>query len=112
MTKEELILKKNIMMRVRFIYGIKSLPRIFVPKIALLATLVAVAGFFVSMPHVLKNTPSFFEIQNFTHFFVAAFLNTKFTIQVVLLGTLVILGLMVHDIMKVFRVQESALRSV
>lgn len=103
MTKEEQILKNEIMMRVRFVYGVRALPRVFVPKLALLASLVAVAGFFVSMPHVFANMPSLFDIQNFAQFFVSAFLNTKLTIQLVSLGTLVVLGLMVRDIMKVFR---------
>lgn len=103
MTKEEQILKNEIMMRVRFVYGVRSLPRVFIPKLALLASLVAVAGFFVSMPHVFANMPSLFDIQNFSQFFVTAFLNTKLTIQLVSFGTLIILGLMVRDIMRVFR---------
>ncbi|MDO8483155.1 MAG: hypothetical protein Q7S86_05055 [bacterium] len=103
MTKEESILKDQIMMRVRFVYGVKSLPRVFIPKLAVLASLVAVAGFFVSVPNVLQNMPSLFEIQSFANFFMAAFLNTKLSIQVVSLGTLIIIGLMVRDMMKVFR---------
>src|SRR3989338_5616030 len=102
MTKEEQILKNEIMMRVRFVYGVRALPRVFVPKLALLASLVAVAGFFVSMPHVLRNMPSLFEIGKFMEFIAAAFLNTNLIVQAVMLGTLVLLGLMVRDIAKVF----------
>jgi hypothetical protein len=110
MTKEESILKDQIMMRVRFVYGVKSLPRVFIPKLALLASLVAIAGFFVSVPNVLQNMPSLFEIQSFANFFMAAFLNTKITIQAVSLGTLLIVALMVRDIAKVFR--TGSLRTV
>ena len=103
MTKEEQILKNEIMMRVRFVYGVKSLPRVFVPKLALLASLVAVAGFFASMPHVLRNMPSLFEVGNFTRFVVSAFLNTKLAIQIIGLGSLAVSVFMVRDIAKVFR---------
>ncbi len=110
MTKEELILKEQIMMRVRFIYGVKSLPRVFIPKLALLASLVAVAGFFVSVPNVLHNMPSLFEIGNFTRFVVTAFLNTKLAIQVMSIVSFAVTVFMVRDITKVFR--TSSLRTV
>ncbi|KKU68142.1 MAG: hypothetical protein UX89_C0007G0038 [Parcubacteria group bacterium GW2011_GWA2_47_16] len=103
MTKEESILKDQIMMRVRFVYGVKSLPRVFIPKLAVLASLVAIAGFFVSVPNVIHNMPSLFEIGDFVRFLTAAFINTKFYIQAVSLGTIIIAGLMLRDIMKVFR---------
>ena len=110
MTKEELILKEQIMMRVRFIYGVRALPRVFVPKLAVLASLVAVAGFFVSVPNVLHNMPSLFEIGNFTRFVVSAFLNTKLAIQIVSLGSLAVTLFMLRDIAKVFR--AGSLRAV
>lgn len=110
MTQEELILKKNIMMRVRFIYGVKSLSRVFVPKIALLATLVAVAGFFVSFPNVLRNMPNFLEVTKFTEFTITAFFHTKLVTQTVFIGVLVLLGYIVRDIIQVF--QSSIFRLV
>ncbi|MSU55327.1 MAG: hypothetical protein EXS46_02185 [Candidatus Taylorbacteria bacterium] len=101
MNYEDLVLKNKIMMRVRFIYGLKSLPRVFVPKLAVLMSLVAVSSFFVSMPHVLQNMPSLFEIQNFTYFIVSALLNTKLAIQIAFLGTLTVVGFMLRDIKNV-----------
>jgi len=103
MTKEESILREQIMMRVRFVYGVRALPRVFMPKLAILASLVAVAGFFVSFPNVLHNMPSLFEIGDFSRFIVAAFLNTKLAIQVVSLGSFAVAIFIVRDITKVFR---------
>lgn len=103
MTQEEKILKENIMMRVRFIYGVKSLPRVFVPKLALLATLVAMAGFFISVPNVLHNMPSLFEVGNLIRFFVVAFLNTKIAIQVIGFGTLAVVFFLVRDVTRALR---------
>ena len=103
MTQEELILKQQIMMRVRFVYGVKSLPRVFIPKLALLASLVAVAGFFVSVPNVLHNMPNLFEVENFARFFVTAFLNTKIAIQAISLGTVAVMFLMVRDLTRTLR---------
>ena len=110
MTKEELALKQQIMMRVRFVYGVKSLPRVFIPKLAVLASLLAVAGFFVSVPNVLQNMPSLFEIGDFVRFIIAAFLNTKLAIQLMSLGSFAVAVFMVRDITKVFR--AGSLRAV
>ncbi|MEK7575099.1 MAG: hypothetical protein AAB511_02625 [Patescibacteria group bacterium] len=98
MNIQEQILKDDIMKRVRFVYGMKALPRVFLPKLAVLSSLVAVAGFFVSMPNVLKNMPSLLEIPSFFGFFTAAFLNTSTTIQLLSLGTIAVLFYMVRDI--------------
>jgi hypothetical protein len=110
MTNQEQILKNDIMMRVRFIYGIKSLSRVFVPKLALLASLVAIAGFFVSFPNVFRNMPSILEITRFADFVISAFVHTKLFVQAVSLGTLVLMAYMVRDIVQVF--QSSILRTV
>ena len=74
MTKEESILREQIMMRVRFVYGVRALPRVFMPKLAILASLVAVAGFFVSFPNVLHNMPSLFANSDFIRIIVAGIL--------------------------------------
>src|SRR3989344_5633938 len=110
MTKEESILKDQIMMRVRFVYGVKSLPRVFIPKLAVLASLVAIAGFFVSVPNVIHNMPSLFEIGDFVRFLTAAFINTKLAIQLMSLGSFAVAVFMVRDITKVFR--AGSLRTV
>lgn len=93
-------LKQQVMQRVLFIYGLKRLPAVFLPKLAIFSTLVAVSSFFVSMPNVLKNMPSFLETQKFFQFAASAFLNTRFTIQLVSLAVLVVLFLMARDLIK------------
>jgi hypothetical protein len=110
MTNQEQILKNQIMMRVRFIYGVKSLSRVFVPKLALLASLVAIAGFFVSFPNVFRNMPSLLEITRFADFAMSAFVHTKLFVQAVSLGTLVLVAYMVRDIIQFF--QTSTFRTV
>lgn len=97
------MLKDDIMRRVRFVYGMKRLPAVFVPKIAVLASLVAVASFFVSMPNVLGNMPSLLEMPQFFAFITSAFMNTSPTIQAISVGVLAVVVYMVRDIVKTFR---------
>ena len=102
MEYENLVLKESIMSRVRFIYRMKSVATPLVAKFAVFASLVAIAGFSVSLPNVLRNMPSLLDIGNFAHFFVAAFINTKFVVQAMSLGTCAVLFFMARDIFKVF----------
>lgn len=103
MTKEEQILKQEIMMRVRFIYGVKALPGVFIPKLALLASMVAVTGFFVSMPNVLSNMPNILDIGNFMNFLMSAFVNTKLAVQMACMVATVVSLFMLRDVVKTFR---------
>jgi len=91
------------MARVRFIYGVKNFSRVFVPKLALLASLVAVAGFFVSFPNVFHNMPSFFEMTKFANFTLSAFLHTQLFVQAVFVGTIILFGYIIRDIVQVFQ---------
>lgn len=110
MTKEEFVLKEMIMTRVRFIHAWKSVTASLAVKFALFAALIVAASFFVSVPHILKNMPSLFEIKGFAQFFVAAFLNTKLATQAITLGGLVVFFYMLRDIARVFRSGASGLR--
>lgn len=103
MNIQEQMLKDDIMKRVRFIYGMKALPRVFLPKLAVLTSLVAVAGFFVSVPNVIKNMPSLLETSKFVEFVSAAFLNTGFVTQAVAVGAIVVLFYMLRDIVNTLR---------
>ncbi len=91
------------MRRVRFIHALKSAGTPLIAKFAVFAGLLALAGFFVSFPHVVKNMPSFFEMEQFFRFVLVAFLNTKMAIQAITLGTLILLLLMMRDVVNVFR---------
>jgi|SRR3989344_3167596 len=100
MNSQEIILKDNIMQRVRFIYCLKNLPRVFMPKFAVLASLVATIGFFVSVPNVLRNMPSFLETPKLLEFLTSAFLNTKFVTQAIALSAIIMLFYIIRDIVK------------
>ena len=102
MTKDELILKRDIMQRVLFIYGLKSVPRVFLPKIAALSTLVAVTGFLVSVPNVLRNMPSLLELPKFFEFVTAAFVHTGFLVQTIVVIVLMVFFYILRDIIKTF----------
>jgi len=106
MNTQEQMLKDDIMRRVRFVYGMKRLPAVFMPKIAVLTSLVAVASFFVSMPNVLGNMPSIFELPRFFWFMISAFINTTPAIQIISVGVLAVVVYMVRDIVKTFRVPK------
>lgn len=90
-------------MRVRFIYGVKALPGVFIPKLALLASMVAVTGFFVSMPNVLSNMPNILDIGNFMNFLMSAFVNTKLAVQMACMVATVVSLFMLRDVVKTFR---------
>lgn len=103
MTYEEMILKENIMRRVRFIWGFKRLGTVLTAKFALFAALVAGASFFVSVPNVLRNMPSFTQIGDFSQFVASAFLNTKVFVQLASLAAITLLYFMARDIVRAFR---------
>lgn len=109
MNTQEQVLKNNIMMRVRFVYGMKALPRVFLPKIALLSAMLATGGFFVSLPNVLKNMPSLLEMPKFLTFASSAFLNTRFAVQIVAVGSIIVLFYMLRDIVNTLRGHSPAL---
>lgn len=96
-------LKSDIMKRVLFIYGVKRLPAVFLPKFAILSTLVAVTGFFVSLPNVFRNMPSLFETQKFVQFLTSAFLNTRFAVQAFAVLSLVVLFYLARDVFQTLR---------
>jgi hypothetical protein len=96
-------LKSDVMKRVLFIYGVKRLPSVFLPKFAILASIFALTGFSVSLPNVIKNMPSLFETQKFVEFMMSAFLNTRFVVQAFTLVSLVVLFYMARDLVKTLR---------
>ncbi len=112
MTKQEQILKDNIMRRVMFIYGVKRLPSVFLPKLAILSTLVAFTGFFVSVPNVFRNMPNILDVQKFFAFSTSAFLNTRLTIQIISLGALVMFFYMLRDLFKVLLSRTHAVSQI
>ncbi len=103
MNYDDQILKEKIMLRVRFIHNVKAVGRLLLARVALLATLVAAAGFFVSIPNVLKNMPSILDVSNVARFSLTAFLNTKLAIQIIAIGTIVLLFYIARDIVKAFQ---------
>ena len=103
MNYDDTVLKESIMRRVRFVYAVKNNALPFALKFAVFASLVAAGSFFVSVPHVIRNMPSLFEVKSFAAFFVAAFLNTKMVIQAISVATLALLFFMLRDIRKTFR---------
>lgn len=103
MNYEEKILTEKIMRRVRFIYSIKNNAPAFVVKFALLAFLVVAGSLLVSVPNVIRNMPSVFEIGHFANFFLAAFISTSIVMQAILLGTIASISYIIRDIVKTFR---------
>lgn len=91
------------MQRVRFIYNAKAVGHLLLAKAAILASLLAISGFFVSIPNVLKNMPSLFDISNVALFSLSAFENTDFMIQIISIGTVVVIFYIFRDIVKTFR---------
>ena len=103
MNLQEKNLKSDVMKRVLFIYGVKRLPAVFLPKFAVLATLVAFTGFSASLPNVFRNMPSLFETQKFVEFTTSAFLNTRFAVQAFTVLALVVAFYMARDIFQTLR---------
>ncbi len=103
MTYEDLILKEAIMRRVRFIHALKTLAVPLATKLSAAAALAMFAAFFVSLPDVVHNMPSVFEVSHFAKFALTAFLKTRIVIQVASLAMFALVFGMTADIVRVFR---------
>jgi hypothetical protein len=102
MNYEEKVLREKIMRRVRFIHLMKSNALAFAAESVMLAVFVAAGSFFVSVPNVINNMPSVFEIGNLANFVVYAFLKTEIVMQMIFLGALAAFAYIVKDILKTF----------
>lgn len=89
------------MRRVYFIYAIRKLARVFAVRISLLSVFVAAASFWVSVPHILSNMPNLFNVSKFFEFFVSAFINTNFVIQLFATGSILVLFYLIRDIVRI-----------
>ena len=112
MNYEDMVLRENIMRRVRFIYSVKNNALAFVAKFAVLVFFIVAGSFLVSVPNIINNMPSIFEIGNFVNFFMLAFLKTGLIIQAISLGTIAAIFYIVRDIVKTFRGGSQQLASV
>ena len=99
--------KQNIMRRIYFIYTLKRVSHVFAVRFGLLAALVSVGSFSVSVPNVLKNMPSLLQISKFFEFSFYAFLNTKLVIQLIVAGSVVVLFYLTRDVLKIVRNNRS-----
>lgn len=91
------------MRRVRFIYAIRKLAKVLALRFGLLSVFVAAASFWVSVPHILSNMPSFFELSKLFQFSVNAFLNTNLVIQLFTSASVLVLFYLVRDTVKILR---------
>jgi len=97
-------IKKNIMLRVRFIHLIKRVAQPLAVKTVLFAAALYFVGRLVFVAKVFENAPAALDLQAFTAFFARAFLNTEFMVQAMLLAAVVFAIWAIRDVAKTFAV--------
>lgn len=94
-------LKKRIMMKVYMIYTIKRLREPFAAELLLLVVSLSLLFFFVSVPHVIANTPLSFY--GFSHFVFIAIRNTEFIVQAILLALAVAGAILIRNFVSLYK---------
>ncbi len=103
MNKSDIILKKEIMARVRFIYSLRKVVSNLAPKFLALTFMISTVSVFVSIPNVIRNMPDFSQMAKFFEFTSSAFVNTNLLTQAICLGILAVLFYAIRDILRAFR---------
>ena len=86
------------MRRVYVIWALRLVFSPFMVKIYAAAVFLWEIGSHVYVAKVFSNSPRFFDIGSSAHFFVNAFVGTRFSVQVLVLALLVIGALVIRDI--------------
>ena len=90
-------LKSRIMSRVYVYYALRKLCHPLALEVAFFCASVAMIPLFVSIPHVLANTPRTFE--GFFNFGLVAFRNTQFVVQAIVVFMFIAGGLMAVNLL-------------
>jgi hypothetical protein len=91
----ELQLKNKIMRRVYFLHTIRKVKGPIMSKLVLFAVFLLALSSLVSVPSIIANMPHSFG--SLYSFIVAAFLNTQFAVQAILLLACVVGLLLIKD---------------
>ena len=95
-------LKKKIMKRIYFAYFLRKVFNPFTMKIYALISFAGVLASQVSLVNVIANMPSATNVGALFRFYVSAFLNTEFAVQLLSVGALVAISLLFKDIVKTY----------
>jgi hypothetical protein len=97
------LIQKNIMRRVRVIHATRTLFRgEFAALLVMLAALYGV-GREVWVAHVFQNMPSLENVSAFSNFWLAALVNTRSIVQVLIAVTIVAAVYFVREIVRALR---------
>jgi hypothetical protein len=88
-------LKKRIMIRVYALYALRKAREPFIAELLLLMFCMTLLSFFVSLSHVMANTPR--DVGGFSNFLFVAVRDTRLVVQAILLSMLVAFGLLIRN---------------
>lgn len=101
-------MKRAVMRRVYLAYWLRTTKHFFPASILAPLALTVFAGYVVSIPHVVNNFLS--ASHNFSSiytFFVSAFTNTTFIVQVLCVGIVLSGMFFVHDVLRRFMIKST-----
>ena len=93
-------LKKEIMLRVRFVHLVKRALQPFAIKMVVAVAALFAVGRMVFVAKVFENAPSVSQVSEFSTFFVRAFTHTEFAVQAVILAITIAVVLALRDVAK------------
>lgn len=91
-------IKKNVMRRVRIIKAVKPFMSMTAASFAILLVSLYEIGRFVFVAQVYRNMPAVQDIAALLSFFVAAFLNTEFIVQIFTILAIVALAFVANSL--------------
>ena len=91
-------IKKEIMLRVRFVHLFKRALRPFTIEVCIFIAALFGTGKLVFVAKVLENAPEASRLQEFAMFFVQAFARTEFSVQLLMLGVVVAGAFALRDV--------------
>jgi hypothetical protein len=111
MDKDQTLFTKDILRRVKRAYFYRTYLRPIALEISILAALIGVSAFFISLRNVFVNAYSAHSLPAFMRFAVVAFQNTSLSVKALSVGSLFIGLIVVRDFSSGLRHMTKGLRS-
>ncbi|MEX0934137.1 MAG: hypothetical protein WD003_02710 [Candidatus Paceibacterota bacterium] len=92
-----MVYKKSLMRKIYAIWLFRQVFNMTTAKLAVIGGLIWQLTFYVSFGQVVRNMPSFADVNASYTFLESALLNTEATTQVIMLGILILITLFLWD---------------
>lgn len=95
-----LTLKEETMLRIRFIYLARAAAGSVLVKLAIIAGLLGLVSWWVSIKSVFHNAPNLSNLAGFWGYGANAFLHTELAVKITLIALFCLAWLLVRDILR------------